>query len=91
MSDHIHSSAVTVRFLGATNTKGSRIKLTLCFNGKSKIAPYCYEQGSPVKTALVWFAKRNLFPMALASGEKADSLLIFDPEDCTPLYAAFNS
>jgi hypothetical protein len=91
MKDPIHSAAVSVRFLGATNTKGARIKLTLCFNGKSKVSPYCYEQGSPVKTALAWLAKRNLFPMAVASGEKATSLLIFGPEDTTPLYVAFNA
>lgn len=56
--------AVSVRFLGATNTKGARVKLTLLRFNYSKTIPYDYEKNDAESVAVAFFLRHGLSPFA---------------------------
>lgn len=58
--------AVLVNYVGATNTKGARIKLTLPLWGKRAWIAYNYEEQHAEGGALRYFAESNLYPIARA-------------------------
>lgn len=58
--------AVLVNYVGATDTKGARIKLTLPVLGKRAWIAYNYEEQHAEGGALRHFAESNLYPVARA-------------------------
>jgi len=58
--------AVLVKYVGPTNTKGARIKLTLPLWEKRVWISYNYEERDSEAGALRWFAEANLHPIARA-------------------------
>lgn len=80
--------AISVRFFGATNTKGARVKLTVSRFNKSKTIPYDHEQDSAEATAVAFFQSKNITPFArccTASG----STLLFTFDDAEKIVALF--
>lgn len=74
--------AVLVNYVGATNTKGARIKLTLPLWGKRVWLSYNYEERDAEAGALRWFADANLSPVARAcNGSQVILLFNFDDVD----------
>ena len=58
--------AVLVNYVGATDTKGARIKLTLPLWEKRVWLSYNYEEQDAEGGALRHFAESNLYPVARA-------------------------
>lgn len=58
--------AVLVNYVGPTNTKGARIKLSLPLWEKRAWLSYNYEERDAEAGALRWFADANLYPVARA-------------------------
>ena len=50
--NHLH--LIKVKFLGATNTKGERVKITSTRHNKSKIIPYDYQFDCALHQALTY-------------------------------------
>ncbi len=71
--------AVLVNYVGPTNTKGARIKLTLPLWEKRAWLSYNYEERDAEAGALRWFAEANLHPIARAcNGSQVILLFSFD-------------
>ena len=68
--------AVLVNYVGATNTKGARIKLTLPLWEKRAWLSYNYEEQDAEGGALRHFAESNLYPVARACNG-AQVILLF--------------
>jgi hypothetical protein len=79
---------VTVKYLGPTDYRGSRIKLTLPRFGEVKRIPYNYEARDAEEGAVQFFATKNLAPVFRACGEDCAHLL-FDFEHADSLAAIF--
>jgi|LakMenEpi03Aug12_release.lakeMendotaPanAssembly.Ray.scaffolds.fasta_scaffold631357_2 hypothetical protein len=80
--------AISVRFLGATNTKGARVKLTVSRFNTSKTIPFEYEQDSAEATAVGFFRSHDIAPFArccTASG----STLLFTFKEAEKIVALF--
>lgn len=80
--------AISVRFLGATNTKGSRVKLTVSRFNTSKTIPFDYEHNNAEATAVAFFRSHGVEPFArccTASG----STLLFTFDDAEKIVALF--
>jgi hypothetical protein len=74
-----NTTAVLVNYVGPTNTKGARIKLTLPLWGKRAWIAYNYEERDAEAGALRWFADANLRPIARAcNGSQVIFLFSFD-------------
>jgi hypothetical protein len=58
--------AVIVSYVGPTNTKGARIRLSLPLWEKRVWISYNYEERDSEAGALRWFADANLCPIARA-------------------------
>lgn len=58
--------AVLVNYVGATNTKGARIKLTLPLYERRAWLSYNYEERDAEAGALRHFTQANLYPIARA-------------------------
>jgi hypothetical protein len=67
--------AVSVRFLGATNTKGARVKLTLSRFNESKTIPYDYEKNNAEGVAIAFFLGHGIQPFARYCTSKGSTLL----------------
>ena len=73
---------VTVKYIGPTDYRGSRIKLTLPRFGKVKRISYNYEARDAEDGAVQFFATKGLVPVARACGEDCAHLLFdFDTTD----------
>lgn len=57
--------AIIVKYVGPTNTKGSRVKMTLPTWSKSKTIPYNYEFSYSPRMAAAWLAENGV----IAEGE----------------------
>lgn len=80
--------AISVRFLGATNTKGSRVKLTVSRFNTSKTIPFDYKHNNAEDTAVAFFHSNGVAPFArccTASG----STLLFSFDDAEKIVALF--
>jgi len=80
--------AISVRFLGATNTKGARVKLTVSRFNTSKTISFDYEHNSAEDTAVSFFKSHGVTPFArccTASG----SMLLFTFDDAEKIVALF--
>lgn len=74
--------AVLVNYVGATDTKGARIKLTLPLYERRVWLSYNYEERDAEACALRWFADANLAPVARAcNGAQVILLFSFDDID----------
>lgn len=80
--------AVLVNYVGATNTKGARIKLTLPLCGRRAWIAYNYEERDAEAGALRWFADANLVPVARACNG-AQVILLFGFDDIDAVRALF--
>ena len=70
---------IEIKYLGATNTKGSRIKLTDILRKKSKIISFSYEFNNTLDNAINYFIKKGIKKEDINHGELKDSyILIFD-------------
>lgn len=80
--------AISVRFLGATNTKGARVKITVSRFNTSKTIPFDYGHNSAEETAAAFFRSHGVEPFArccTASG----STLLFTFDDAEKIVALF--
>lgn len=80
--------AISVRFLGATNTKGARVKLTVSRFNTSKTIPFDYGHNNAEETAVAFFYSNSVAPFArccTASG----STLLFTFDDAEKIVALF--
>jgi len=66
--------AVLVKYVGPTNTKGARIKLTLPLWEKRVWISYNYEERDSEAGALRWFAEANLQVILLFSFADAEAV-----------------
>lgn len=57
--DYLNFHLIEVRYLGATNTKGSRIKMISSRFEQSVTIPYNYEFNSGRDIALDWLSKQG--------------------------------
>lgn len=88
MKTPAHTHIILVRYLGPTNTLGSRIRLTLPQLGKSRTLPYDYRFSTAEDGALAWLSvTAGIEPVSSASVSRGLAALILSPEDIT---AAFN-
>ena len=79
---------VTVKYIGPTDYRGSRIKLTLPRFGEVKRISYNYEVRDAEEGAVQFFASKGLVPVFRACGEDCAHLL-FDFEHTDSLVAIF--
>lgn len=89
MKDIINIPAVTVRFLPATNTLGSRVSVTLPCLGRSKVLPYDHRYSSSTDNAVAWLREQGVQPVASADLGKGVTVLTFGVEDHTALFRIF--
>lgn len=80
--------AVLVNYVGATNTKGARIKLTLPLWGRRAWIAYNYEEQNAEGGALHWFAESNLHPIARACNG-SQVILLFSFADAEAIRGLF--
>lgn len=77
-----------VNYVGATNTKGARIKLTLPLWGKRAWIAYNYEEQHVEGGALRHFAESNLTPIARACNG-SQVILLFSFADAEAVRGLF--
>jgi hypothetical protein len=66
-----------VKFIGATNTQGSRIKIIDSLRGKSKVIPYNYSFNNVLDGAINFFIEeKGLKKEDISSGELKNSYII---------------
>lgn len=80
--------AVTVRYIGPTNHRGSRIKLSLPRFDESLMIPYDYECNNADDGAIKFLASKDLHPIAQAEGSD-HAILLFSFDSCKPLLSLF--
>lgn len=80
--------AVLVNYVGATDTKGARIKLTLPILGKRAWIGYNYEEQHAEGGALRHFAESNLHPVARACNG-SQVILLFSFADAESVCGLF--
>ena len=80
---------VLVRFLGPTNTLGSRIRMTLPQLGKSRTISYNYGLNSAAEGAAEWLKARNIVPIGRACVSKGIDALVIESCDLSRLFALF--
>jgi hypothetical protein len=80
--------AVLVNYVGPTNTKGARIKLTLPLWEKRAWIAYNYEERDAEAGALRHFAESNLTPIARACNG-AQVILLFSFNDAESIRGLF--
>lgn len=80
--------AVLVNYVGATDTKGARIKLTLPLWEKRAWLSYNYEERDAEAGALRWFADASLVPIARACNG-SQVILLFSFADAEAVRGLF--
>jgi hypothetical protein len=80
--------AISVRFLGATNAKGSRVKLTVSRFNTSKTIPFNYEHNNAEDTAIAFFRSHGVAPFARCC-TSLGSMLLFTFDDAEKIVALF--
>jgi len=80
--------AVTVRYIGPTNHRGSMIKLNLPHFYESIMIPYDHACNNADDGAINFLSKENLHPIAFAEG--ADhAILLFSFDNTDSLLSVF--
>ena len=82
--------AVLVSYVGPTNTKGARIKLTLPLWEKRVWLSYNYEERDSEAGALRWYAEANLRPIARAC-KGLRVILLFSFDDAESIRGLFSN
>lgn len=67
---------IAVKYLGPTNTKGSRIKMTSLRFGDSVTIPYGYEYNNARDIAEAWLASKMTHKSIIGSGETPTGFII---------------
>lgn len=80
---------VTVKYIGPTDYRGSKIKLSLPRFGETKRIPYNYDGRDAEEGAVLYLASKGLAPVARACGEDCAHLL-FDFAHVDALVAALS-
>lgn len=81
--------SLKVKYLGPTNTRGSRVKMTLPRFECSKTIPYIYELGDSDEIALAWLKEHNITPKAQTSARVNGAKFLISFDDCKALKEAF--
>jgi hypothetical protein len=79
---------ITVKYIGPTDYRESRIKLTIPRFGEIKRISYNYDARDAEEGAVQFFASKGLAPIVRACGEDCAHLL-FDFEHADTLVAIF--
>ena len=70
-----HLRAFIVRYLGPTNTRGSRVKITDKRNDRHKTIPYRYTTDSALETAIEYLGERGFNVVAYGDIGNANVVL----------------
>lgn len=73
--------AIIVSYLGATNTQGSRVKLTLPRFKKSRILPFDYRIGNTTLQAIQELGDNGIKIIAKAEIDKGNTILMVEWEN----------
>ena len=84
-----HLIACTVRYIGPTNHRGSRIKLSLPRFNESLTISYDYTARDAEAGAVKFLASKGLAPVARACGTDHTAILMFTFEDVDSLLSLF--
>ena len=79
---------VTVKYIGPTDYRGSRIKMSLPRFGEAKTISYDYDGRDAEEGAVRYLASKGLAPIARACGPDGSAVLIFEFEHVDALIAA---
>lgn len=79
-----------VRYLGPTNHKGSRIKVSLPRFETSKTISYRYEGRDAEEGAVAWLRENGVEPVARACGRDHVALLLISFDDVAKLETLFS-
>jgi hypothetical protein len=82
---------VTVKYIGPTDYRGSRIKLTLPRFGEVKRISYNYEARDAEEGAVRFFASKGLAPVFRACGPDSSAVLLFEFGHVDALIAAIGN
>lgn len=80
---------VLVRFLGPTNTLGSRIRMTVPQLGRSRTIAYNYGLNSTAEGAADWLNSHGIVPTGRACVAKDTDALVIESCDLSRLFALF--
>ena len=80
---------VTVKYIGPTNCRGSRIKMNLPRFDENLTIPYNYEGCDAEDGAVRYFASKGFAPMYRACGPDNSAMLLFDFEHVNALVSIF--
>lgn len=81
---------VTVKYIGPTDYRGARIKITLPRFGESKVIPYDHDGRDAEEGAVRYLASKGIVPMARACGPDGSAMLLFDFEHVDALIAVIS-
>lgn len=80
---------VLVRFLGPTDTLGSRIRLTVPQLGASRTLPYNYALNNAAEGAAAWLEAQSIIPIGRACVSKDMDALLIESCDLSRLFTLF--
>lgn len=81
--------ALTVRYIGPTNNRGSCIKMDLPHFGATRVISYNYAKRDAENGAVVWLSKNGITPLARAYGEDGSVILLISFQDIKTLETQF--
>jgi hypothetical protein len=82
--------AITVRYIGPTNNRGSRIKMDLPRFGATRVISYNYEKRDAEEGAVAWLAENGIVPVARACGKDMSAILLISFQDMKTLEVQFS-
>lgn len=82
--------ALTVRYIGPTNNRGSRIKMDLPRFGATRVISYRYEKRDAEDGAVAWLAENGIAPVARACGKDGAAILLLSFQDIKTLEIQFS-
>lgn len=81
--------ALTVRYIGPTNNRGSRIKMDLPRFGATRVISYNYEKRDAEDGAVAWLAENGIVPVSRACGKDMSAILLISFQDIKTLETQF--
>ena len=81
--------SLKVKYLGPTDTRGSRVKMTLPRFECSKTIPYLDELRDSDEIVLAWLKEHGIIPKAQTSGRVEGTTFLISFYDCEALLTAF--
>lgn len=85
-----HLIALTVRYIGPTNNRGSRIKMELPRFDVSKTISYRYDKRDAEDGAVEWLKENGINPLARACGKDGAAILLLSFDDIKTLETQFS-